>query len=296
MSYSGVQRTSSPRRPVAAIALALGVATALTVSAPPVSADFAPATPPDAQQRPGAQIVRTICPNGQTPTPNHSGCWCSALTGPANTWLVAPDPPDLDCRPTERAEGPFCLWSCTRPAPAAHAAQKAAPRRTCHNGAGSPVACFTDDDDVCAKDDYVWPHVRGDNCDSPPDPKDRVYQDARPAAAPAPAVPVPARRPVHASTFVPPAKPGDVWIAINYPRAGTTFSPTSVAVEWNGWQHHEVIVPPAVAGAGFLIRLRHANGVTAPLHVATDGDILAGPTQGPLAQEWIDAGYAVKAW
>lgn len=235
-------------------------------------------------------IVRTLCPNGETPVPNHSGCWCGN-GDPAHRMTAAW--PDADCSPAQRVEGPFCVYTCPHhdpPKPAAPA---------CHNGLGHTVACPTDEEHVCAGDDYVWRSPPQAGCDAPPSPAERIYTSATPAKpAAAPAAPAWWRR--TAATYVPAPVVGDIFIVFKYlsgdPHAERPVA-TSVAVEWGGWTHHGVILPPPGAVShGFVIKLRHRNADTVPLNVATDGAMVVGPTQGPPPAELTAPGYQTLAW
>jgi len=269
-----------------AVALAPIVAVVAAATAPSDAADPAP---PASVKAPGVHVVRTICPDGQTPTPNHSGCWCGDDSMPPTSRMVAPAPTDPTCWPTERAEGPYCLWTCGHPAagsmpPKAPAKPAVSP---CHNGLGKPVACISDDDFACAVDDYQWKPSPGGPCDSPPGPADRVYHSAEAAAPPAPTQP-----PRHAETLVPPAMVGEVYVAVDYNKQAGHLIATSIAVVWGSWQHHAVSVP-APGARGFVLKLHHATADSVPLLVATDGAIVAGPMQSaPLRLP----GYAQIQW
>ena len=49
-------------------------------------------------------------------------------------------------------------------------------KKTCHNGLRKPVPCPTDDQFMCAREDYAW-DSNGGPCDGDPSPEDRVYRD-----------------------------------------------------------------------------------------------------------------------
>ena len=234
---------------------------------------------------PKTDVVRTLCPNGETPTPNHSGCWCGE-GDPAKRMSAAW--PDADCSPAERVEGLFCVFTCP------HHDPPKPPPPVCHDGLGHHAVCPTDDESVCAVDDYVWRSHGG--CDSPPDPADRIYIVTTPAKAPVSTNPAWWRR--TAATYEPAPVVGDVFIVFKYLSTDPHIerpAPTSVAVEWGGWTHHGVVSPPP-GGHGFVIKLRHRNPDTVKLNVATDGAIVSGPSQGPPPAELTAPGYQTITW
>jgi hypothetical protein len=249
---------------------------------------------------PGQYLLHTICQNGQAPSPYNAGCYCSDPRSPE-----APSPPD-DCLP-RGSDGAFCLWSCKHasgnaparpvtPAPAAHKAS--APG--CHDGAGHPARCFDSDDTCGAEDGGEWAHPPGGGCDDPPPPEQRVYRSAAPAPAPAPPPAVASKPSQQSATFVPPAKIGEVYIVVSYRgfefRGTGHAAPTTLAVDWGGWQHHWVVPPTAGATHGFVLKLNHTAKDSVPLDVATDGVLLVGPVQGDPPPEWSSPDYQQIKW
>jgi hypothetical protein len=231
--------------------------------------------PQPASSQTHVHVVRTICPGGDIPSPNNSGCWCNVQTHDA-----APAPADPSCRPTARTEGPYCLWSCGYPVPKATPAKAGVPK--CHNGLGKPVPCI-DFDSACASDGCAWSAPPGAGCDSPPGPAGCVSPDSSPAPA-APAAPDPST-----ATFVPPPSPGSIYVAVTF----ASGPRTRVAVAWGTWQHHDAIA--AVPGAhGVILRLHHPGPDQVPLLVATDGTITAGPLQSDVPLKL--PGYLQTGW
>jgi hypothetical protein len=200
--------------------------------------------------------------------------------------MVAPAPADPTCWPTERSEGPYCVWSCGHPTAGAKPAKAAASVLACRNGLGIAAECL-DDDSACAIDDYKWQRPPGGGCDTPPEPARRIY--TAPASA-TPVVPVVAIK--QAETFVPQPMVGEVYVAVDYNKQAGHPIATSIAAVWGGWQHHAVTVP-APGARGFVLKLHHATADSVPLLVATDGAIVAGPMQSaPLRLP----GYAQIQW
>jgi hypothetical protein len=257
------------------------------ITTAPVSSDAADPAPASTKSS-GVHIVRTVCPDGRQPTPNHSGCWCGDDSMPPASRMVAPAPADPSCRPTERSDGPYCLWSCGYPMPGTKPAKAATkpPAPTCRSGLGKPVPCIGDDDFACAMDDYQWKPPPGGPCDSPPGPADRVYRSVQPTAA------APSQLSSQAETFVPPPVVGEVYIAVDYNNQAGHPIATNIAVAWGNWQHHAVLAP-APGARGVVLELRHTGADSVPLLVATDGAIVAGPMQSaPLKLP----GYAQIQW
>jgi hypothetical protein len=228
--------------------------------------------------RPGLQIVRTICPNGAAPAPARDSYSCGTM--------VAPKPND-SCRPVGKTEGPYCVWTCGYPA------KSTTPR--CYDFHGKSVSCpdpDASDTFMCASANYVWLVPRsGGNCDGDPGPEGGIYQ------AP--------EAPRQTATFIPPHAIGEIYTVITYKQTGrpahpwergSASAPTSLAVGWGGWQPHGVLAPPAAGALGFVLRLHHVATDSVPILIATDGDITSGPSQGPPPSEWTDPGYQHVPW
>jgi hypothetical protein len=238
---------------------------------------------PSAGKAPGMAVVPTICANGQLPVASHSGCWCGDDSIPITSRTMAPYP-DPSCRPTERVEGPYCLWSCGHPTDSVKPKSSAL---VCRNGLGKPVACISEDDFACALDDYAWKPPPGGSCDSPPGPADRVYRSPGPAG-----IPTAPQTLTQAATFVPPPTVGEIYLAVDYKQQGGRPVATNIAATWGSWKQHAVATP--VPGArGFVLTLSHSVADTVPLFVATDGAIVSGPMQSARLRL---AGYAEIRW
>jgi hypothetical protein len=244
-----------------------------------------PAPSEAAPPRPsGAHEVRTICPNGEAPTPNHSGCWCGS--GPVESRMVAPPPDDPTCRPTERADGPYCVWSCGNPTTKASSSG-------CYRFDGKSVPCpdpDASDTFVCAGTNYVWLVPRaGGNCGGDPGPEGGIYE------------PEPSKQ---TAAFIPPPAIGEIYTVVEYKQTGrpahpwqrgSANAPTSIAVGWGGWHPHG-LVPPAAGKSGFVLKLHHVATDSVPLLIATDGNITTGPSQGRPPPEWTDPAYQPIQW
>jgi hypothetical protein len=225
--------------------------------------------------RPGLQIVRTICPNGAAPAPTHNGYSCGTM--------AAPSPDDSTCRPAGRTEGPYCLWTCGYPA-----AKGTTPG--CYNFHGKSVLCPDPDAFTCAGTNYVW-NTPDNVCHGDPGPENGIYQALQP--------------PRRTATFIPPHTIGEIYTVVQYKQTGhpahpwergSASAPTSLAVGWGGWQPHGVLVPPAAGALGVVLRLHHVATDSVPLLIATDGDVTSGPSQGPPPSEWTDPGYQHVQW
>jgi hypothetical protein len=146
---------------------------------------------------------------------------------------------------------------------------------------------------MCASPNgYVWQAPPG-HCESDPGPESGIFQAADP--------------PREASTFVPPAAAGEIFVVVAYKRGGRPTHtwdpwertgprlPTNVAIAWGSWRRHGVVSPAAPRSQGFVLKLRHVNPDSVPLLLATDGEIVV-ETQQRRPAEWTDATYQHLEW
>jgi hypothetical protein len=248
--------------------------------------------------------------NGATYTDNSIGhCTIRLNFAPGNKLNVTQQGEDVDCGfgHSVHADGVYTKVSSARPAigvdprsgpatpaPAVHSAPAVPQGKagdSCYDDSG-PVACPSDDEFICARDDCAWRVPPGAGCDSP---GNCIHHRTVGSGESAPSSSGAANRaPRRSATFVPPAAVGQVFAIFEYKNTGQP-APTNVALTWGGWRRQGVITPPAGA-RGFVVRLRHVNPDSVSLTFTTDGSIAAGPWQGAPPPAWTAPGYQQVPW
>ncbi|HTG32778.1 MAG TPA: hypothetical protein VLB76_07575 [Thermoanaerobaculia bacterium] len=108
-----------------------------------------------------------------------------------------------------------------------------------------------------------------------------------------------ARARFSSASFIPPAEAGQIFVVINYDRAGGRTQPTGINVDWGRASRRITVSPPyrlcaQTPASGIVLKMRHPRPDQVPMTVTTTGTIVRGPYQGEPPLELVSACYRLK--